>query len=212
MDSFFKQIHKYCSDHTTEPDPVLLELERETHLKTLSPNMISGRAQGKLLEFFTRMLRPKTVLEIGTFTGYAAICLAKGMPKDSKLHTIEVNPELEWISKKYAKKADLTDKIQFHLGDARELIPTLDYKFDLIFIDAAKFDNEIYYEMVLPKLSPGGFLMVDNVLWFGKVIAAKKRKDERGINAFNEMIQNDPRVENIMIPLRDGLTLIRKID
>lgn len=212
MDSFFKQIHKYCSDHTTEPDSVLLDLERETHLKTMSPNMISGRAQGKLLEFFTRMLRPKTVLEIGTFTGYAAICLAKGMPEGSKLHTIEVNPELEWISKKYAEKAGLTDKIQFHLGDARQVIPTLDYKFDLIFIDAAKFDNEIYYEMVLPKLSPGGFLMIDNVLWFGKVIAAKKRKDERGISAFNEMIQNDPRVENIMIPLRDGLTLIRKID
>ena len=210
MDSFVKQLHSYCENHTSSPDPILVELERETHLKTMSPNMISGRTQGKLLEFFTRMLQPKTVLEIGTFTGYASICLAKGMPEDSKLHTIEVNPELEKFGKKYFERAGLKNRIKAYIGDAREIIPTLDLTFDLVFIDAAKFDNETYYEMILPKLAPGGFLMIDNVLWFGKVVAGKKDKDARGIAAFNQKIREDDRVENILIPLRDGLFLIRK--
>lgn len=210
MQTHFAQLTQYCETHSTPPNEVLHELERETHLKTLSPHMISGRLQGQFLQFISQMIRPKYVLEVGTFTGYAAICLAKGLAEDGVLHTIEINPELEWLAQKYFAKAELDGKIQLHIGDARQLIPAFSINFDLIFIDANKQENDLFYEMCLEKLRPGGFLMVDNVLWSGKVITTAADLDTRLIREFNDKLATDLRVECLMLPLRDGLTLIRK--
>ncbi len=211
MDSIYKDVYQYCEKHTSRPDDVLYQLERETHLKVLSPQMISGRVQGKFLELFSKIIAPTNILEIGTFTGYAAICLAKGLSKDGILYTIEVNPELEWIAKKYFKNSGLSEKIKHYIDDARELIPNLNIEFDLVFIDAAKLENDLYYEMVLPKLKTGGILMVDNVLWSGKVLTNERDLATQNIMKFNQKLTTDKRVEVMMLPLRDGLTLVRKI-
>ena len=210
MEFSHNEVSQYCTKSTTEVDKVLYELERETYLKALSPNMISGRLQGKFLEFLSGMLQSKSILEIGTFSGYASICLARGLASDGILHTIEVNPEIAWIAKKYFKKADLTKKINYYSGDAREIIPTMEIEFDLIFIDAAKPDNDFYYETVLPKLKTNGIILVDNVLWAGKVMRNAKDKDTQNIMLFNQKLKNDKRVEVVMLPLRDGLTMVRK--
>ena len=211
MDSIYKDVYQYCEKHTSGPDDVLYQLERETYLKVLSPQMISGRVQGKFLELFSKIMAPENILEIGTFTGYASICLAKGLSKDGFLHTIEVNPELEWIAKKYFEKSGLSKKIKHYINDARELIPNLNIEFDLVFIDAAKLENDLYYEMVLPKLKTGGILMVDNVLWSGKVLRNESDLATQNIMKFNQKLTTDKRVEVMMLPLRDGLSLIRKI-
>lgn len=211
MNPIYKDVYQYCEKHTTKPDEVLYELERATYLNILSPQMLSGAVQGKFLELLSSLIQPKNILEIGTFTGYAAICLARGLAEKGTLHTIEVNPELEWISRKYFEKAGLTNKINFQIGDAREVIPTMKVEFDMVFIDAAKFDNDLYYEMVLPKLRTGGLVMIDNVLWSGKVVRNEKDNATQLIMAFNKKVQADDRVETVMLPLRDGLTLVRKI-
>lgn len=202
---------EYCLAHTSKLDALLLELERETHLRTLSPQMLSGSYQGQLLRFFSLMIQPRRVLEIGTFTGYAAICMAEGLADDGLLHTIEVNDELGWLIRKYVQKAGLEEKVRLHLGDAAAIIPMLDEVFDLVFLDAGKLDYLPHYEMVLPKTRPGGFLLADNVLWDGKVVSGDE-KDEtaRALRAFNDFVQKDSRVENILLPVRDGMMLMRK--
>lgn len=201
----------YDLAHTTPLPPLFQSLERETHLRTLSPQMLSGPQQGALLRFISLMLRPRRVLEIGTFTGYAALCLAEGLAEDGLLHTIEVNDELAWLIRQYVEKAGLSDKIRLHLGDAADIVPHLDETFDLIFLDAGKMDYAQHYELVLPKLRPGGFLLADNVLWDGKV-AGTEMKDATtlALRAFNDKIHQDPRVENLLLPLRDGLMMVRK--
>lgn len=201
----------YDLAHTTPLPPLFQALERETHLRTLSPQMLSGPQQGALLRFISLMLRPRRVLEIGTFTGYAALCLAEGLTEDGLLHTIEVNDELAWLIRQYVEKAGLSDKIRLHLGDAADIVPQLDETFDLIFLDAGKMDYAQHYELVLPKLRPGGFLLADNVLWDGKV-AGTETKDATtlALRAFNDKIHQDPRVENLLLPLRDGLMMVRK--
>ena len=201
----------YDLAHTTPLPPLFQALERETHLRTLSPQMLSGPQQGALLRFISLMLRPRRVLEIGTFTGYAALCLAEGLTEDGLLHTIEVNDELAWLIRQYVEKAGLSDKIRLHLGDAADIVPHLDETFDLIFLDAGKMDYAQHYELVLPKLRPGGFLLADNVLWDGKV-AGTEMKDATtlALRAFNDKIHQDPRVENLLLPLRDGLMMVRK--
>jgi predicted O-methyltransferase YrrM len=203
---------EYCLAHSTAPSALLAALDRETNLKTLSPQMQSGAYQGLLLRFISQMIQPKRVLEIGTFSGYATLCLADGLPVDGKLHTIEVNDEMAWIIRKYVRLAGLDEKIVLHLGDAGAIIPTLDEVFDLVFIDAGKLDYQQHYELVLPKVRSGGFLLADNVLWDGKV-AGMDTKDEtaRALRIFNDFVQQDSRVENILLPLRDGLMLIRKV-
>ncbi|MCK6694405.1 MAG: O-methyltransferase [Thermoanaerobaculia bacterium] len=202
----------YCLKHssTPEPEPILLALERETHLRTLHPQMLSGPYQGMLLQMISHMIRPRRVLEIGTFTGYGAICLSQGMDGDGLLHTIEVNDEFTPIINKYIELAGLKDKIALHLGDASAIIPTLEDTFDLAFLDAGKMDYAKHYELVLPKLRPGGFLLADNVLWAGKVPAGEKDATATALNAFNNMVQTDDRVENLLLPLRDGLMVVRK--
>ncbi len=172
--------------------------------------MMCGSWQGQLLYLLSSLTQPKSILEIGTFTGYAAICMARGMAKDGQLHTIEINPELEHLIRKYIRKAGLDNRIHLHLGDAKEIIPTLNTRFDMVFIDAGKQDNRLYYDLVMPLLRPGGLILVDNVLWGGKVVLGEKDQDTELVRSFNKMVQIDDRVENVLLPLRDGLTLARK--
>ncbi|HHH49948.1 MAG TPA: O-methyltransferase [Saprospiraceae bacterium] len=212
MNFLKEKLTNYCEAHTSPQSNVLYELERETHLTTLAPQMISGFYQGRLLSFLSKMKRPKSILEIGTFTAYAAICLAEGLDENGLLHTIEINEELESIIRKYIQKAKLENKIKVYIGNAHNIIPTIDSKFDMAFIDAAKFDYEFYYEMVLEKMNTDGIILADNVLWSGKVLdESHQDEDTKALRAFNQKIQNDPRVENILLPIRDGLMLIRKL-
>ena len=203
-------IQSYCQNHTTPHLQLLAQLERETHLKTLAPQMLTGSYQGQLLALISKMIRPIEILEIGTFTGYSALCLASGLQKTGRLTTIEVNPELQHISDKYFRLSEYDRQINFILGDALNIIPTFKQSFDLIFIDAAKLTYEKYFNLVFPKLNVGGFIIADNVLWSGKVIYPIKDKDTQSLDNFNKMILADDRVENIILPIRDGINLIRK--
>ena len=205
-------IEKYILDHTEQEDPILQELERETFLKVLRPRMLSGHLQGKMLELFSQMIQPNRILEIGTYTGYSAICLAKGLQTNGMLHTIEINDELESMARSYFEKAGLSDKITQHIGDAKTIIPSLDESFDLVFIDADKREYSTYFDLVIDKIPSGGIIIADNILWDGKVIGEMEANDEQtqGIRAFNEKITNDPRVGQVILPVRDGVMLIRK--
>jgi predicted O-methyltransferase YrrM len=208
--NFWKDIMRYCEDHSTPADLVLYELERETYLKTLAPQMMSGKLQGQLLRFLSLMIRPQAILEIGTFTGYASICLAQGLPQNGILHTIEANPEYAFFGKKYFPKAGLSEKIIAHIGRAEEVIPKLPIQFDLAFIDAGKNDYAGHYDLVFDKIRAGGYILADNVLWSGKVVQKEKDADTAVIRAFNDKVQHDERVEKVMLPIRDGLFIIRK--
>ncbi len=205
------QVWDYCQKHTSPVDPVLNELQRQTFLRTLHPQMLSGPYQGMLLQFVSHMIRPRRILEIGTFTGYSAICLAQGLAQDGMLHTIEIDDELAPLIRTYLEKAGLTAKIHLHIGDAAQIIPTLDDTFDLVFLDAGKMDYPQHFELALPKLRPGGFLLADNVLWDGKVTQQPVADaTARVLHDFNEALMADPRVEMLLLPLRDGLMLVRK--
>lgn len=213
MQTINTDLLNYALHFSSPEDKVLEELNRETHLKVLYPNMLSGHLQGKLLELISKMLRPKYILEIGTYTGYSALCLAKGLTNDGKLITIERNVELLDIPKKYFVKAEMQDKIEVIAGDALEIIPTLDYTFNLVFLDADKKDYVELYHKVFNKVAKGGIIIADNVLWYGKVITKANPSDKEtlGIQNFNELIKKDPRVENIILPIRDGINLIHKL-
>ncbi len=207
-----KALHQYILDHIDEEDPVLTELDRETNLKVLGARMISGHLQGQVLTMLTKMIRPKSILELGTFTGYSAICLAKGLPEDGKLITVEVDDELESLAANYFEKAGVAHLIEQKIGAATELIPSLDQSFDLVFIDADKREYVEYYQLLIEKMQAGAYLIADNTLWSGKVLD-KPRHDDRqtiGILEFNKLVKNDDRVEKVILPLRDGMTVIRK--
>ena len=213
MSDFNINIEEYILNHSDKEDPVLAELNRETNLKVLRPRMLSGHLQGKILEMISKMINPEKILELGTYTGYSAICLAKGLKDNGILHTIEINDELEDLIFKYIKKAGFENKIKLHFGDAMKIVPEINEQFDLVFIDADKREYLEYYKIVFDFVKPGGFLLADNVLWSGKVIEQESPDDEytKGILKFNEFIKNDNRVEKVILPLRDGLMLIRKI-
>ncbi|MBX2929203.1 MAG: class I SAM-dependent methyltransferase [Saprospiraceae bacterium] len=206
-----RAILRYCETHTTPVSEALAALDRETHLQTLSPQMLSGPLQGRLLQMLCEMIRPVQVLEIGTFTGYSAICLAQGMGDGGMLHTIEVNPELEHIITRYIALAGMQERIRLHIGDAYEILPTLPGPFDLVWIDAGKQDYNYYYDLVFDKVSPGGYILADNVLWSGKVVANDRDADTLALHRFNQKVQADPRVENILLPIRDGILIARKL-
>ena len=205
-----KKIYNYCAEHTTPVSEVLRKLERATNLKTLAPQMASGAFQGKLLEMLVRMSKPKNVLEIGTFTGYSSICIGYALPDGARLQTIEVNRELQNIISEHIEMSGLSEKIITHVGDALEIIPTLDMKFDMVFIDAGKRDYGIYYDSIIDMVNPNGIILADNVLWSGKVVDKNKDNDTRIIDDFNKKVFNDARVENITLPIRDGLTIAIK--
>lgn len=207
-----QKIEKYTHDHSSPEDPILSELNRETHLKVLSPRMLSGHPQGKLLEIISKMHQPKKILEIGTFSGYSAICLAKGLKAGGELHTIEMNDELTSIQDKYFTKAGLNHCIYRHIGDAMKIIPTLNFSFDLVFIDADKKNYTNYFNMLINKITPGGIIIADNVLWYGKVVTqlATEDPDTAAIDQFNKTVAKNPLTELVMLPMRDGISIIRK--
>ena len=206
------ELDKYILKHIDKEDEVLYELDRETNLKVLGGRMISGHLQGQVLTMLSKMIQPKTILELGTFTGYSAICLAKGLPENGKLITIEIDDELETLSSKYFKKAGLQNKIDQRIGSALEIILELDGNFDLVFIDADKREYSKYFELILDKVPSGGYIIADNTLWSGKVLGTHAPDDNftKGIIDFNTLIKNDNRIEKVILPLRDGMTLIRK--
>jgi caffeoyl-CoA O-methyltransferase len=221
MELIDPELEKYAEVHTSAEPPVLAKLTRETHLTQMYPRMLSGHLQGTLLRMISGMIKPFRILEIGTFTGYSAICLAAGLTgrpgkgsdiEPALLHTIEVDPELETMIRKYLLEAGVEDKVILHTGNAEEVIPTLNETWDLVFIDADKPNYLNYYRMVFDHVRPGGFILADNALWDGKVLdPATESKDTRGIIEFNDFVQNDPRVENLLLPVRDGLMIVRKM-
>ena len=207
------KLEQFLHDHTTPEDPVLEDLYRQTHIRFVNPNMATGHLQGKFLEFISYMISPGNILEIGTFTGYSTICLARGLRQDGKLVTIELNDELTAFARTYFCRAGLESKITQMTGRAQDIIPSLDLVFDLAYIDGDKREYAEYYQLVTDKVKPGGFILVDNVLWGGKALEGDTTDPQTGgIIAFNEMIKKDHTLEKVIIPLRDGLMLIRKKD
>lgn len=205
-------IEEYILSHSDEEGALLKALDRDAHVNLLRPRMLSGHLQGRILKMFCRMLRPKRVLEIGTYTGYATLCLAEGLDADGLVHTLEINDEMEDFIFKYLNQSPLKEKIRVHFGDAMEIIPQLDETFDMVFIDADKRLYSDYYDLVFPKVRAGGLILADNTLWDGKVVASVVPTDKQsvGILSFNEKIKQDVRVEKVILPLRDGLTMIWK--
>lgn len=206
-------IEAYCEQHTTPESDLLYRLNRQTHLETINPRMLSGQLQGQFLTFIAKMMQPKRILEVGTFTGYSALCLAEGLAANGELHTIENNIEFEDRIREYVGQSPFSNRIILHIGDAKEVAASLDYCWDLVFIDAEKEDYQDYYDIILPKVRPGGFILVDNTLWNGKVTheVAHNDKDTRAILAFNDFVQQDPRVRNLLLPFRDGIMMIEKL-
>lgn len=206
-----RKLDQYLIKHSAPEDPVLEDLYRQTHIRFVNPNMVSGHLQGKLLEFISRMINPENILEIGTFTGYSAICLAKGLKPGGKLITIENNDELTSFSHSYFCRAGVESNITQLIGRAQDIVSGLRQKFDLVFIDGDKREYIEYYRLIIGKVKRGGFILADNVLWGGKVLEEDiKDPQARGIIEFNEMIKNEKNIENVILPLRDGLMLIRK--
>jgi len=211
MDIINPEFQRYAEAFTSPESEILKLINRETHARVLKPQMLSGHLQGRLLAMFSKMLQPKRILEIGTYTGYSAICLAEGLAEQGELITIDNNEELEGIAKANFKLAGFSDKITYVLGDAREIVPTLDQMFDLIFIDADKQSYSTYFDLVVDKIPVGGVILADNVFRQGKVLERLKDKDANAIHAFNQKVCSDGRVEQILLPIRDGILMIRKL-
>ncbi|MCF8371772.1 MAG: O-methyltransferase [Bacteroidales bacterium] len=207
------RLEEYILSHIDIEDELLARLSRDTQVKIFHGRQVSGHWQGRILEMVSKMIRPKNILEIGTFTGYSAICLAKGLQPKGKLYTIEINDELEDFIRHYLDLSSEKEKIVLQIGDALEIIPKLDLQFDLVFIDANKKQYCEFYQLVFDKVKPGGFILADNILWDGKVVHDNLRDNDHfahGILEFNEMVKNDTRVEKVILPIRDGMYVIRK--
>jgi caffeoyl-CoA O-methyltransferase len=212
MEFIDEKLDNYVCAHTSVESELLYTLNRETHLKILQPRMLSGHFQGRVLSMFSKMIQPKRILELGTYTGYSALCLLEGLQVDGELITIDCNEELEEFAASYFEKHERKNAIVQIVGDAIEIIPTLVGKFDLVFIDADKDNYLNYYNLLIDRIPSGGYLLADNVLWSGKVIEEQSNndKDTRAIKEFNLIVQNDDRVENVLFPVRDGLLMVRK--
>jgi predicted O-methyltransferase YrrM len=204
-------IEEYVLSHIDKEPEVLAWLTRETHLRTLKPRMLSGHLQGRMLKMFCTMMSAKRILEIGTFTGYSAICMAEALPEDGELHTMEVNDEMEEFLNEVFERSGMAEKIHLHIGDASQLIPQLEGQFDVVFMDGNKRHYSEYFDVVFPKLRLGGQLIAGNTLWDGHVLEDSKDAQTVGIQKFNDKVFSDERVERVIVPVRDGMTLIRKI-
>ena len=204
-------IEKYCIELSSNEDPLLKELYRETSHKILMPRMMTGHYMGVLLKMISFLKKPDRILEIGTFTGYSTICLSEGLTENGEIHSIDINEEISDFTKKFISKSKHKDKIHLHTGDAKKIIPQLKYDFDLIFIDADKKNYCLYYEMCIKKLNRNGFILIDNVLWSGKLIDKIKKNDieTKEIKKLNKKIQDDPRVDNVLLPIRDGFMICK---
>lgn len=206
-------LNDYAELYTTPETPVLDALNRETYEKVPQPKMLSGHLQGALLQMISHMVKPRRILELGTYTGYSGICLAQGLTEDGQLHTIDINEDLEPMTRKYFREAWVEQKVTRHYGKAADIIPELNEQFDLVFIDADKRNYGLYYDLVFEKVPVGGFILADNVLFEGDVILPEEQqgKAAKAMHQFNEKIKNDPRVEHLLLPIRDGIMMIRKI-
>lgn len=213
MKFLVEEIEEYSAAHTEAENELLKSLDRDTHANVLSPRMLSGHMQGRFLSMISRMIRPDRILEIGTYTGYSGICLCEGLTPTGKLITIDVNEELESFTRRYFDQTPFGDRIDYRIGKALDIIPTLDETFDIVFIDADKLNYSAYYTLCLDKVRPGGFLIADNVLWSGKVVQPLKKvdKDTQAMLDFNRMVHEDDRVSNILLPIRDGLMILQKL-
>lgn len=214
MDTNSIELEEYISQHIDAEDQLLIELDRYTHLKVLRPRMLSGHQQGTLMKMLIRMANPKLVLEIGTFTGYSALSMAAGLLRnDAHIHTIEIDDEMQPIIEKFFSKSKYADKLTLHIGDVANIIDTIDGNFDFVFIDGNKRNYVDYYNLVMDRLAHGGYILADNILWDGKVVQKVERNDTQtqGILDFNNVVAKDNRVEKVILPIRDGLSLIRKI-
>lgn len=202
---------RYAEDHTSPESPLLARINRDTHAGVLKPNMLSGHLQGRLLAMISKMIRPRVILEVGTFTGYSAVCLAEGLASDGKLITIDANEELESRVRGYFGEAQLSSRFDYRIGKAIDIIPDIDDVIDLVFIDADKASYSSYFDAIIDKVRPGGFILVDNVLRKGKVWSEPKQREGMVMDAFNKKIKDDPRVEEVLLPFRDGILIIRKL-
>ncbi len=212
MEFLDPELGKYAAAHSSKANPVLEELERETWAKVLMPRMLSGHMQGRFLSMMAKMMNAERILEIGTYTGYSAICLAESLGPEGHLHTIDINEELEPIIMRFFEKAGVYEKISFHIGNALQIVPELQETWDLVFIDADKQNYSNYFDLVIDSLRPGGCILADNVLWSGKVLDANPDEETKALMDYSRKVQNDDRVENILLPIRDGLMLCRKND
>lgn len=213
MKFLVEEIEEYSAAHTEDENALLKSLNRETHAHVLSPRMLSGHMQGRFLSMISRMIRPDRILEIGTYTGYSGICLCEGLNPGGKLITIDVNEELESFTRRYFDQTPYKDQIDYRIGNALDIIPTLTDMFDIVFIDADKINYSAYFNLCLDKTRTGGFLIADNVLWSGKVVQQLKKidKDTQALLDFNRMVHEDPRVSNMLLPIRDGLMILQKL-
>ncbi|RED47161.1 putative O-methyltransferase YrrM [Winogradskyella eximia] len=207
-----ENLDKYVVDHSEQEPKLLQQLTRETYQKVLQPIMLSGPYQGRVLSMISKLIRPKSILELGTFTGYATLCLAEGLDKDGELHTIDINEELVDFQRKYFDKSNFGSQIIQHTGSALDILPQLNQTFDLIFIDADKPNYSNYFHLIIDKLNPGGIILSDNVLWHGKVVEPLDEKDKstKAVLDYNILLKNDERIETVLLPIRDGLTISRK--
>ncbi len=215
MELFDPALLAYCEQHSTPEDDILRHISRETNAKVLMPRMLSGHLQGKTLELFSKMLQPKMILEIGTYTGYSAICMARGLAPGGKLITLDINAELENMVRGFFAQSGLSAQIDYRIGHALDILPGLEETFDMVFIDADKQNYSNYYNLVIERVNLGGIILADNVLWSGKVVVKegeKIQKDTQAILDFNRMVQEDSRVENVLFPIRDGIMMARKIN
>lgn len=210
MHFFPEAIEKYVEAHTKWPDAVLQELERDTYAKIYMPQMVSGHVQGRFLSMISKLIQPMHVLEIGTFTGYSALCLSEGLKQGGTVYTMDVNEELETMVRSFIDKAGATEKVKYLIGNAVEIIPTMNVMFDLVFIDADKENYPRYYDLVFDKVRSGGVILADNVLWSGKVVEENQDEETKALVAFSDKVQRDERVENILLSIRDGVMMIRK--
>lgn len=212
MEFITKDLSGYCENNTSAETDILAQLNRETYLKVVSPRMLSGHLQGRFLSFISKLIQPKLIIEIGTYTGYSALCLAEGLQPEGKLISIDVNEETSAFAKAFIQKTEYASKIKLVLADAKEYITTINESIDLVFIDADKKNYLNYYHLVFDKIASGGLIIADNVLWSGKITMAQNEMDKEtlALHQFNEFVQNDLRVENMLLPIRDGLMVIRK--
>ena len=206
-----EELENYAAQHTEDEPLLLQELNKRTHLNVLQPRMISGHFQGRFLSLLSKMVQPRTILEIGTYTGYATLCLAEGLHPDGVLHTIDIKEELTDLQREFFDRSGYGNQIVQHLGKAADIIPALDTTFELVFIDADKQNYAHYFDLVIEKMNSGGLILSDNVLWSGKVVEEVKHNDKhtQALMAYNQKIKDDPRVETVLLPIRDGITLSR---